>query len=430
MKRTIIITLAIVSAAILALYVFTRLTSKKDNDNLFAEVKRGDFEIAISASGELEAENSVDIKAPEIAVGRDFHASELKISDLIPEGTEVREGDYIATIDKTQLDNTLKDERERLSTFRTNLEMKMLDTAVVLTNLRNAIKNQIHTVEEAEITLKNSKYEPPTVIRQAEINLDRQKRVLEQKERGYALRVAQVKRDIATQTMWFNRISRRVESLEEVLAGFVIKAPSPGMVVYKKDRRGNKIKTGSNINPFERVVATLPDLSTMLSKTYVSEIEIRNVVPGLEVIINVDAFPDKAFKGKVAVVANIGEKLPNSDSKVFEVNIRLDGSDPDLRPSMTTGNKIVIKTIRDVVYIPTECIHTGPDGVPFVYTKRKTRQVVVPGETNEKDIVIEQGLEPKALVYVIQPENADNFRLEGEELKTFLNQRPTASTKQ
>lgn len=429
MKRTLLITIAIVSVAVIGLIVFTRLVSKKEDDNLFAEATKGDFEIAITGSGELEAENSVDIKTPEIAVGRDFHASELKISDMIPEGTEVKEGDYIATIDKTQLDNTLKDERERLSTFGINLEMKKLDSAVVLTSLRDAIRNQKHTVEESELTLKNSKFEPPTTIRQAEIDLDRQRRVLEQKERGYSLRVAKAKRDITTQTMWYNRIDRRVKSLEEVLSGFIIKAPSSGMIVYKKDHHGTKIKTGSQINAFERIVATLPDLSSMLSKTYVSEIEIRKVAPGQEVIINVDAFPDKAFKGKVASVANIGEKLPNTDSKVFEVNIRIEGFDPDLRPSMTTGNKIIIKTFPDVVFIPTECIHTGSDGVPFVYTKHKTKQVVIPGEANEKNIIIEKGLKPKELVYVIQPENADNFRLEGEELITFFKDKATASSR-
>ncbi len=77
--------------------------------------------------------------------------------------------------------------------------------------------------------------------------------------------------------MWYNRIDRRVASLEEVLAGFEIKAPSPGMVVYKRDRRGNKIKTGSSINAFDRTVATLPDLSSLLSKIFISEIEIRNI---------------------------------------------------------------------------------------------------------------------------------------------------------
>ncbi len=140
MKRTILITIGIAVGTLIALYVFNKLTSKKGSDNLYAEAVRGDFEIAISASGEIVPENSIDIKAPEISMGRDFHASDLKIRDLVPEGTEVKEGDYIAALDKTQYDNTLKDERERLSTYRNNLEMKKLDTAVTLTALRDGIK--------------------------------------------------------------------------------------------------------------------------------------------------------------------------------------------------------------------------------------------------------------------------------------------------
>jgi len=426
MKRTLIITLAIVAATLAAMFIINKLTTKKDSDHLFTEAIKGDFEIAISASGEILAENSIDIKAPEVSRGRDFHASDLKIQDIVPEGTEVKEGDYIATLDKTQFENTLKDERERLLTFRNNLEMKKLDTAVTLTALRNNIKNQIHTFEEAEITLRNSRFEPPTTIRQAEIDLDRQKRLLEQRERGYQLKVAQAKRDITTQTMWYNRIDRRVASLEEVLTGFTIKAPGPGMVVYKRDRRGNKIKTGSSVNPMERTVATLPDLSSLLSKIYISEIEITKVKPGLNVEIRVDAFPNKQFTGKVYTVANIGEKLENTDTKVFEVMVKIDGSDPALRPSMTTSNKVVIKTFSNVIYIPTECVHAGADGIPFVYTKNKTRQIVITGEANDKNIVIERGLKPKQLVYLVQPENAEDFKFEGEELRTLFTDRATA----
>jgi HlyD family secretion protein len=416
MKRTITITLIVASATLIGLFVFNKIVSRKDGKDLFAEAAKGNFEIAISASGEIVPENSVDIKAPEVSRGRDFHGSELKIQDMVPEGTEVREGDYIATLDRTQFDNTLKDERERLSTYMNNLEMKKLDTAVTLTTLRNDIRNQKHAVEEAEITLRNSKFEPPTTIRQAEINLDRQKRLMEQKERGYNLKVAQAGIDIATQTTWYNRIDRRVASLEEVLADFIIKAPSPGMVVYKRDHHGTKIKTGSSVNPFERTVATLPDLSSLLSKIYVSEIEISKVIPGLNVDIRVDAFPDKLFNGKIYTVANIGEKLENTDTKVFEVMVKIDGSDPALRPSMTTSNKVIVKTFSNVVYIPTECVHAGTDRIPFVYTKNKTRQIVVTGESNEKHIIIEKGLNPKQLVYIVQPENADEFKTEGEDL--------------
>jgi multidrug efflux pump subunit AcrA (membrane-fusion protein) len=426
MKRTLIITIIVVASTLVAMFVINKLTTKTDDDHLFTEAEKGNFEISISASGEILAENSLDIKAPEISMGRDFHASDLKIQDIVPEGTEVKEGDYIATLDKTQFDNTLKDERERLSTFRNNLEMKKLDTAVILTTLRNNIRNQKHTLEEAEITLRNSRFEPPTTIRQAEIDLERQKRLLEQRERGYQLKVAQAKRDIATQTMWYNRISRRVASLEEVLAGFTIKAPSPGMVVYKRDRRGNKIKAGSSINPMERTVATLPDLSSLLSKIFISEIEITKVTLGLNVEIRVDAFPNKQFSGKIYTVANIGEKLENTDTKVFEVMVKLEGSDPELRPSMTTSNKVVIKTFSDVIYIPTECVHAGIDGIPFVYTKDKTKQIVITGESNDKNIVIERGLKPKQVVYLIQPENAEDFKVEGEELKTLFTDRATA----
>ncbi|MCK7474994.1 MAG: hypothetical protein MZV49_18980 [Rhodopseudomonas palustris] len=60
----------------------------------------------------------------------------------------------------------------------------------------------------------------------------------------------------------------------------------------------------------------------------------------------VDAFPDKMFRGKVYSMANIGEKLENTDTKVFEVMVKIDGSDPALRPSMTTSNKVIIKQIK------------------------------------------------------------------------------------
>jgi hypothetical protein len=146
----------------------------------------------------------------------------------------------------------------------------------------------------------------------------------------------------------------------------------------------------------------------------------------MEVDVRVDALPDKQIKGKVYSVANIGEKLENTDTKVFEVMVKIDGSDPTIRPSMTTSNKVIISTFSDVIYIPAECVHAGTDRVPFVYTKNKTKQIVVTGESNEKNIIIEKGLKPRQLVYIIQPENADEFKTEGEELKTSVLERATA----
>src|SRR5450759_82565 len=422
-KRTIILTTIGVAIAIIILVVIGKASAKKDISNLYAEVKEGQFDIVVTTTGELQAENSTDIKGPEITQSRNIRAMDIKITDLVPEGTEVKEGDYIATLDKTAFDNSLKDELERLTTYETNLEMKILDTAVTLSNLRDNIKNLRFSVEEAAITLQQSKYEPPTTIRQAEISLDKANRTLDQSIRGYSLRVEQAKSDMRTNKTNLAEQRTRVGDLQTVLSKFIITAPSSGMIIYKRDRMGAKRKLGSSISPWDNVVATLPDMSSMMSKTYVNEIDVSKVKTGQHVEILVDAFPEKSYTGTVTSVANIGEQLPNADAKVFEVLIEVDGSDPILRPSMTTGNKIITKTIDNVTFIPLESVQAGSDSIPYVYMKNGTRQVVVLGESNENNVVIEQGLQPGTQIYINTPAKAENFKLVGEELVSVIKDR-------
>jgi hypothetical protein len=195
------------------------------------------------------------------------------------------------------------------------------------------------------------------------------------------------------------------------------------MVIYKRDRTNTKRKVGSSISPWDNVVATLPDMSSMISKTYVNEIDVSKVKPGQKVDIMVDAFPEKSYTGTVLSVANIGEQLPNTDAKVFEVQIKVDGTDPILRPSMTTGNKIVTKTIDNVLYIPLESVQAGTDSVPFVYMKNGNRQVVLLGESNENNVIIEQGLKEGDVLYLSTPEKPESFRLTGEDLIAVNKQR-------
>jgi HlyD family secretion protein len=429
MKRILIISSVVL--AIAALIIFNRITSRKSNLNNFAEVRKGTFEITVINSGELIAERSQDIKGPDFTQNRGggfggdhgMHGMDLKIQDIIPEGTIVKEGDYIAQLDRSTYSNTLKDELETLKTYQINVDMKVLDTAVVLTGLRDDIKNQRFAVEEAKITLDQSKFEPPATIRQAEIALDKAQRTLQQQIKGYELRVAQTRSDLNHEKRHLTRQTKLVEDLQDFLSKFTISAPSSGMVIYKKDRNGTKRKAGSQINPFDRVIATLPDLTSMISKVYVSEIEVSKVKIGQKANITVDAFPNKAFMGTVMSVANIGEQLPNSDAKMFEVQIKVDGNDPALRPSMTTGNKINIKTYNDALFIPSECVQAGSDSITFVYAKNNTKHIVVLGESNEKNVVIEQGLEPGTTIYTIPPENAEKFKLVGENLVPVIRER-------
>ncbi|MDM7920321.1 MAG: hypothetical protein QUS12_14320 [Methanosarcina sp.] len=221
MKRTILITSAVVIVAIAALFVFNKVFSKKDKENLYAEAKRGLFEITVSNAGELLAEKSIDITGPVLVEqsqqeqqssqrsgqqggqrtmqgggggsrgggggmgmgmsgrGGDFHMVDFRITDIVAEGTIVKKGDYVATLDRTNYENTLRDALETLTSLRDKLELQILDTAMSLTSLRDEIKNQRYAVEEARIDVEQSKYEPPATQRKAELALNRQIRALE-----------------------------------------------------------------------------------------------------------------------------------------------------------------------------------------------------------------------------------------------------------
>lgn len=440
MKRRIII-FSSIFLALIALFVFNKMTTGKGEGELFAEVKNGVFEINVSNSGELLAEKSLDIRGPDLVQqmqrgqqqmrgpgggGGHMMIMELKIQDIVPEGTIVNEGDFIAQLDRSSYSNSLKDAEDQLKTYEANVEMKILDTAVALTNLRDDIKNQKYQVEEAKITLDQSKYEPPATIRQAEITLDKAIRSLDQKMKSYKLQSAKVLSEINHEKMHLEQQRELVASLESFLSGFTVTAPASGMVIYKKERNGAKRKAGSQLNPFDNVIATLPDLNSMLSKMYVNEIEVSKVKPGQKVNLTVDAFPNKVYTGQVITVANIGEQLPNSDAKMFEVQIKLDASDPTLRPGMTTTNRIVIRTYEDVNYIPTECVQAGIDSIPFVYEKNRRKQYVVVGEANDKNVIVEQGLEPGKMVYLIPPEDTEKYRISGEELISITRERNNA----
>jgi hypothetical protein len=93
---------------------------------------------------------------------------------------------------------------------------------------------------------------------------------------------------------------------------------------------------------------------------------------------------------------------------------------------MTTGNKIVMSVIPDAVYIPTECVQAGLDSIPFVYTKRKKKQIVLLGKSNDKFVVVEKGLTPGTKVYINNPENTDRFKLAGEELIPLIKEKAQA----
>lgn len=418
-KRTAVIVIALIILLVLPKLMFL----SSDKDMAFAQAEQGDFEVVITSSGELEAEKSIDIKGPvlensslNVGHGHMFAFEFLEILDLVPEGTIVSKGDYVAQLNTTDYVNRLKSARETLVTYKAERDLKKLDTALNLSRLRDNIQAKLYDIEKAKINVEAKQYEAPAVIKKAKQKLDACERVLVQlysqyelKEKQAAIQMRNVQKKVADQEL-------SIQYLEQYIADFTVRAPADGMIQYKKNGMGQKIKKGEVINPFENVVATLPDLSAMLSKTYIGETNITKLKEGQPVMVQIDAFPEKSYSGEIIKIANIGEHLSNSDSKVFEVLIKLHKTDLSLRPAMTTWNKIIINTYKDVVYVPLDCVYATSDRIPFVYRKNHKRQVVVLGAANDKNVVIEKGLKAGDMIYITPPEDANSQKMEGMEL--------------
>jgi multidrug efflux pump subunit AcrA (membrane-fusion protein) len=405
----------VILGVIIAILIYSMVSGEEASRPLEAEVQMGEFEILVTVTGELQAERSIDIQAPMTLRSRRLRYQSIMIQDLVPEGTVVDSGDYVATLDRAAADNSYKDALDELEMAESAYTRTKLDTTLQLRQLRDELINLKFNMEEAEITLEQSKFEPPATIRQAQINLDKAERAYQQAVQNYEIKVEQARADMTEVRLDLADERRTTEEMAQVLENFVIHAPAPGMVIYKREWSGQKRTVGSEISTHDLTVAQLPDMSTMISKTYVNEIDISKIQQGQVVRIGVDAFPEKRFTGYVSSVANIGEQLPNTDAKVFEVTINLNESDPILRPSMTTSNRIVTMTFDSVLYVPLEAIHST-DSMTFVYKKNHTKQVVVLGEFNENEIIVEAGLEMDDRVFLSIPDGAEEMKFEGLEL--------------
>jgi HlyD family secretion protein len=370
-------------------------------------VKFGKFDITVTTTGELEAKSSEKIMGPVNL--RDFRIWEVKIEDIIPDGTVVDSGDYIATLDRTELVNKMKDQELEIEKLETQFTKTQLDTTLELRTTRDNLVNLKYAFEEAQIVVDQSIYEPPATQRQAKIEQERAQRNYNQAVENYEVKLKKAEADMQEINTSKKKVQSDYSKMVTVLNQFTIFAPKSGMVIYRRGWDGQKQGIGSQISVWDPVVAELPNLREMKSKTYVNEIDISKVKVNQEVRIGVDAFPDKKFTGKVIEVANIGQQLPNSNAKVFEVSIEVNEFDSILRPAMTTKNEILTASLDSVLFIPLDCVQSN-DSMSYVYGGKNRKQVIL-GPSNENEVIVKAGLEKEENIFLVPPSDAENGKL-------------------
>lgn len=410
MKKKIAITALSIITILIIYFSFFNNSSDSELD-ITTQVIKKDFVSEVITSGEVQSTSLKEIKGPDNL--RKFKLRDVKIQDLIPEGTYVKKGDYVGRLDPTDVNEQIIDAELNLETAMSKFTQQQLDTTLTLKQERNAIKDLSFTIEEMKLELKQSIYEPPATIKKLEINLEKNNRDLKEKIENYNIKKKQAKAKMVEVSAEVSKTKILLDDLTKLLKAFTIYSDSKGMLTYVKNWDGSKKKVGSTISSWNPSIASLPDLSKMESKTYANEVDIRKIKKGLDVVVGLDAFPDLKLPGKVVDVANVGEKKRGSDIKVFQVMIKLLETNETVRPGMTTSNTIITLKEKDVLVLPIETIYSK-DSISFVYKKTgfsfEKKQVIL-GEKNNSEVIILNGLSEKDIVYFNEPEDSDKKKI-------------------
>jgi multidrug efflux pump subunit AcrA (membrane-fusion protein) len=236
---------------------------------------------------------------------------------------------------------------------------------------------------------------------------------VEKVRRDYLLEKNRLKIQVGRYESRVNRLQREIESYQKAIVATTIKTPEDGIVMFAKDWSGKSYGKDSEINIWRPMIATLPDMSVVITETYIKEIDIAKVHMNDSVRITIDALPDQVFHGTVIKIATIGEDHKDFDMKAFKIIVRFEKSDKGLKPGMTSNNDIIVRNVKDKLLVPLQGIFTK-NGKKVVYLKRGgniTEQPIVLTAQNDLFASVEEILKEGDVLLLYQPEE---FKVETE----------------
>lgn len=406
----------ILGSGFLLVLGFTFFNKEVPKDMMYVQAERTNFVVSVETKGEIEAASAVTIYMPEIFFSGKIRLYEITMTDIVPEGTKVKKGDYVAKLDHGAVEKEIEAVEEIIEKRTEELEVAKIDTAVKLSQQRNQIEQNMDDLKEKKIILEQSIYDSKAVQRKAELGVLQAERMHENSIHSYQ-RMLMYEKNRITSTQ--NRLDKNLEIkgyYEQLMKDLTIYAPEQGIVIYAQDRRRNKIKAGTMLHRYRgshNRVATLPNLDSLLSVTYINEIDISKIYKGQEVALAIDAMPDLEVKGEVLHISNIGKNSSSNDGKVFRVEIYIEKPDKELKPAMSTTNKVIISTFDDALIVPVNAVHS--DGTNnFVYLKNGMniiKKQVITGQQNSNKIIIEKGLKEGDKCLIREPQNKDEIQL-------------------
>jgi len=386
-KKSLIALIAVLVLGSLAVWQLTR-SKNKDNAYRTAELKRGDLQVTISATGTVEPEEVIDVGAQVagriVSFGKDAKGKTVDYGSVVEAGTVLaRIDDSLYAADVAQAEAQLLSNKAGLQKARADLSRTEQDwkRAKQLGPSEALSQSSYDTYESAYKTAVAQVAVSEASIRQAEAALKRAQRNL-----GYCTITSPVKGII---------VDRRVNTGQTVVASL----NAPSLFLLAKD------------------------LTRIQVWVAVNEADIGKIHPGLPVTFTVDAFPGETFRGEVGKIRLNAAMTQNVVT--YTVEIATDNSDGRLLPYLTANVLFQLQQINNVLQTPNAALRWSPpakEGAPEGGKKKEGMKegknpASAQGPASEKNSgslwVLDENQKPKKIEVQIGASDGINTVVEG-----------------
>ncbi len=412
--------------------------SSAESGPMMVTVERGEFVHEVAESGDVESASNVELRCEVQAMG----SAGTTILWIIPEGSYVKPGDKLVELDKSSLEDELVKQQivcANSEAVRIQAENDLASAQIALEEYlegtyiqdRTTIENEgLVAKENAQRARDYAQYSERLAARGFVTKLQLQADLFAVQKAEKDLKLAETKLRVLndyTKKKTEKQLRSTIATCEAKLASAekshlldmqkqklietqiekcIIKAPEAGQVVYasQADSRGNNqiiIEEGATVRE-RQVIIRLPDPKRMQVKAKINEAKVSQVVAGMPATIRVNAFLDVEMKGTVRKVNEYPAPSGwfNSGVKEYETYVTIDDPPPGLRPGLTAEVKIRVADVKDVLQVPVQAVfeHGGQTYCVVRDGQDWRAQPIEVGQSNDKFLIIREGLEPNQQV--------------------------------
>lgn len=176
----------------------------------------------------------------------------------------------------------------------------------------------------------------------------------------------------------------------------VIRSPAGGTLLTRSVNPGDPVVPLTSYQAGTEL-ATIADMSDLIFKGTVDEIDVGKLRVGLEARLKIGALPEEVVTGKVSRIAP--QAIEKDNARLFEVEIGLNPSDTLLRAGYSATAELIIREKKETLIIPERLLSFEDEGrsmyveVPGVEPNSEPRKVKIKtGLSDGLNIEVVEGL--------------------------------------